>query len=156
MILTRFPLSPSVNEYLAPCNNRLIKTEKARAYDNIVYIYKLKNNRRLQEIRTILSECHRGDLIQVDMYFVFAHKRLIDKKGNYKTIDVSNRIKQAHDGLAKCLEIDDLYFKKGLFEAITCDNDKDEQIIIRLTPYKGIRKLSDINGSNKDQTHQTS
>jgi hypothetical protein len=76
------------------------------------------------------------------MFFVFHKDRVISKtkqaKSKYKSIDSNNRIKSAIDAVAKLLGFDDKMIFKETSHKVTCDDIKDEQLIVRIRPCQKI------------------
>lgn len=141
-MVIKLPLCPSVNEYLMPANNRLIKTSIARAFeDRINRIKKVPSHRTLFEEATRIFT---GRFLRVDTYYVFLKSRIIGKKNQIKVIDYLNRQKISFDCLSLCIEIDDKYFKSGFHELILCDSDEEQCIIFNITVQESIRSLSDL------------
>lgn len=103
---------------------------EGRKYDNLIQIYKLRKFKELDKIKESFKD---DDLLSIETIFVFAKNRIIGKKGQVKKLDASNRIKQLHDGLSTLLGIDDSRFVSGIFSKATCDNEKDEQVIVKIT-----------------------
>jgi Holliday junction resolvase RusA-like endonuclease len=132
-MIKRFPIPPSINKQLAFFKGRFIKTTEARIFDQKVQIFKLRNCKLLDEIKSSIKEKQN---LKVDCYFIFHEKRLISKKSEIKTLDVNNYLKSALDGLVKCLEIDDKFFIAHHIEKLTCENESDEQIIFIINDFE--------------------
>lgn len=123
-MIVKLPMPPSSNKYLMPANNRLIKTSDARFYDGLINIEKIRQHKILKEI----NDKFKDKIMQVDMYFVFDKKRIIGKKDQIKSIDVSNRVKIAQDAFSDCINIDDKYFKSHFIQLVVCDNSSEEGV----------------------------
>ncbi len=142
-ILRNFPLPPSSNQLYASVRGRLIKSVEGRKYDAAVSLYKLRKFIDLDKITNAFSN---AGILEIETIFVFHRKRIIGLKNQIKKLDTSNRIKPCHDGLARILEIDDCYFKAGKFSIATCDDPKDEQVIIIVNKSE-LKTLEQINSS---------
>ena len=129
-VLTRLPLPPSSNQLYSSVKGRLIKSIEGRKYDNLIQLYKLKKFRDLEKIASSFGS---DDLLHIETIFIFNKNRIVGKKGQIKKLDASNRIKQLHDGLSTLLGIDDCRFVSGVFSKATCQNEKDEQVIVKIT-----------------------
>lgn len=123
-----------------PANNRLIKTSVARSFDERIDREKIKHFRLFDEANRLFT----GRFLRVDTYYVFLRSRIIGKKNQIKVIDYLNRQKIAFDCLARCINIDDKYFKSGFHELILCDEDVEQCIIFNITVQEKIRDLSDL------------
>lgn len=127
LLLKRFPLPPSSNQLYASVNGRLIKSTEGRKYDSLIDGYKLREFRILEQFKETVKPT---DLFNVDMHFIFMRDRLISKKDTIKRLDSTNRLKAAHDGLSKILDIDDCRFVTGSFSKNSCRFPHEEQVII--------------------------
>lgn len=87
-----------------------------------------------------------GCAIEVEAFFGFHVARLYTKKGTFKKLDVSNRIKALHDALAAALCVDDSHFFSITAEKFTVENAEDEQCVIRISPFSP-RHVGDSIGS---------
>lgn len=131
MRIVGFPMPPSSNQLYASFKGRFIKSVVGRKYDASINAFKLIKSRQLDKIKAQLKP---NQLLHIDTVFVFHRKRVIGAKGQIKKLDASNRIKQAHDSIARLLEIDDSYFVQGAFSKAICEHEGDEQIIITIRP----------------------
>lgn len=129
-ILAKLPLPPSSNQLYSSVKGRLIKSIEGRKYDSLIQLYKLKKFRDIDKISNAFGP---ADLLNIETIFVFNKNRIIGKKGQIKRLDASNRIKQLHDGLSTLLGIDDCRFVSGAFSKATCQDEKDEQVIVKIT-----------------------
>jgi len=130
LILKRFPMPPTSNRLLMPSRGRLIKSTEYRAYEQKVVSFHMRNVMNLAEI----EHAFKGNkYLRIDTLFVFAQKRLISKKNEVKSLDASNRIKIVHDVISKLIHIDDKYFTCGYFEKAFCENESEEQVIIKFS-----------------------
>jgi Holliday junction resolvase RusA-like endonuclease len=148
MRLTKFPLPPSVNEYLRPLKStgRFVKTESYKVFEKQVYIWSLRNNALLHDLRLLYVGSKTP--LQVDLYFVFHKPRIIKKDGDLKIgrNDSNNFIKPVFDALSKTLGIDDSFFNSQFVERLYCENESDQQVIIDIKDSK-IRSLSEFKSS---------
>ncbi len=132
IVLKHIPIGPSVNEIYKPIRGRFVKGESGRIYDKKIQAYKLRNFRILQQAHDMF----KGHVLCVDKYFVFYNKRLFCKDGSIKKIDVENFLKSSIDGLSELLNIDDKMFKSGVTEAVSCEREDQQQLIVRITVHK--------------------
>lgn len=141
IILKQIPIGPSINEIYKPIRGRFVKGESGRIYDKKIQAYKLRNFRILQQAH----EMFKGHTLCVDKYFVFHNKRLYCKDGSIKKIDVENFLKSSIDGLAELLGIDDKMFKSGITEAVSCEKEEQQQLIVKITLHK-MRTYEELTG----------
>lgn len=132
-VLKDIPLPPSSNKLYSSVRGRLIKSIEGRKYASEINIYALKNFKIIDKIKKQIGP---NDTLRIDRYFVFHKSRIISKQNEYKKLDATNRIKSADDGLSSLLGIDDKQFISGITEKVTCENEKDEQIIIHISIVK--------------------
>jgi hypothetical protein len=92
-------------------------------------MYKLRHFKLLEQIHNEF----KGKLLCIDKFFIFPYKELYCKDGSVKRKDISNYLKTTEDGLAKILSIDDKYFRSGILEGLTCQNEKDSQLIVKIS-----------------------
>lgn len=135
MKLTGFPMPPTSNKLYASVGGRFIKTVEGRRYDAAIAGFSLIKFRQIEKIKKEL-QANTLPYLHISTTFVFFKKRIVGTRGQLKRLDASNRIKQAHDALAKILSIDDSYFVQGSFSKIMCDDEKDEQVIIEIKEGK--------------------
>ncbi len=148
IILLGIPLPPSANEQLMTARpngkrfTRMIKTLKARAFDDDLRLWMLKNKSEIFEIREKAKAMISDDsktFLRVDCYFAFQNDRLFSKtkkaKDFVKRLDANNRLKSSLDALSHILNIDDRYFWTGLCEKVSCESAHDEQVIIKVSAW---------------------
>ena len=130
MIIRDFPIGPSVNNYLRPLRStgQFVKTVDGQIYDKKVLIWKLKNNRLCDEIKSIFT----GHNLRLDFYLVFNKKKFFGKKNQRKKKDYKNHIKIIEDAFCKCIDIDDRFVKSGHTELVFCDDDEKEKAILSI------------------------
>lgn len=68
--------------------------------------------------------------VHVDLYF--ERSRILSKRGSFKRLDVSNRIKALHDSLADALLIDDCMFVRISAEKHGVQKISDEGCSVRI------------------------
>jgi Holliday junction resolvase RusA-like endonuclease len=147
-IIQNFPMSLSQNDVHAVRamgrSVRILKTRKARIFDNQVILWKLQNKEKLDKInREIEVYRDKGYPFRLDIYFAFAHSRLWTKDKRIKILDVNNFLKSAIDGLCKCICLDDKLFFSHFVEKVEVETLEEERIIFKLTPSSN-RTLSKI------------
>lgn len=129
MILSRIPIGPSINNVYKPIRGRFVKSVNGRIYDQKIEMYKLRHFKLLEQIHAEFKD----KLLCIDKYFIFPYKELYCKDGSVKRKDLSNYLKTTEDGLARLLSIDDKFFRSGILEALTCANEKDSQLIVKIS-----------------------
>lgn len=72
--------------------------------------------------------------LQIHCGFYFRRDRLYTKEGKFKKLDVSNRLKAAHDGVAKMLGIDDSAFFRISAEKYNYMNVGEEMFSVEISP----------------------
>ncbi len=131
MKLTNFPIPISSNKLYSSFRGRLVKSQAGRQYDNQVQTFVLFNKRKIEAFKKhVHSLLEESPYLSITTVFVFRRNRILTKQGKMKKIDVSNRLKQTFDHLAKMLEIDDNVFINPIAQLAICDDEKDEQVII--------------------------
>jgi hypothetical protein len=128
-VLKRIPIPPTSNNLYASVRGRFIKSIEGRKYDAALKLYSIRN---FKLIDTIKAELKPNDLLKIHCYFIFSKNRIISKKGDYKKLDVTNRIKALHDAVSDFIGIDDKQFISIMCEKIICENQDDEQVIVTL------------------------
>lgn len=107
---------------MPPSDNRLYRTGKGRFFKSKEYktfhedltAWKWTQNKRsLNEAKQAVKSAKS---LAVEFLFFFEHTRLFNKKGAYKRLDTTNRLKAGCDALASVLEIDDM-----LFTRVSCE-----------------------------------
>lgn len=129
-ILKRIPIPPTSNNLYASVRGRLIKSIEGRKYESALKLYSIRNFKILDKIKSNLKP---SDSLRVDCFFIFHKNRIISKKGEYKKLDVTNRIKALHDAISDMVGIDDKQFISVGCEKIICENQEDEQVIVLLS-----------------------
>lgn len=147
IILHGIPIGPSINKVYLPIRGRFVKGNEGKIYDQQINAYKLRNFRKLQEANRIFE----GHVLCVDRFFVFHKKRLFCKDGSIKKMDVENYLKTTSDGLSTLLDIDDRFFRAGITEAVSCDNEADQQLIVRISVHQP-RTFEQLLGSLRPTT----
>lgn len=146
-MIIRLPiLPPTQNRAFIISRGRFIKSPEARIFDQAIEIEKIKQFRKFNEAH----ELFKNRLICVDTYYIFLKTRIYGKKNQIKQCDFLNRQKMGHDGLSRCLDIDDMYFKSGIHELITCDHAKDEGLLFKLSIQDQIRSFDMLKQDCKD------
>lgn len=133
IIIKGFPLPPSSNKLYSAFKGRLVKSKGGREYDVKVDVFKIVYKRKLEAVKNEISKLNTNAL-KVSCIFVFHKNRIIGQKGQVKKLDVTNRVKQVHDNLAKIIEIDDCHFFETPIKKVICESEKDEQVIIIIEP----------------------
>lgn len=110
IVFTRVPLPPSSNSaYLSfvrrgvvrhVCSPELVK------FKAMMENYFVANMQTVKFARELLP----GLPLSIDVDLGFKRERLLTKKGHFKKIDTSNRLKAMHDCFARALLIDDSAF----------------------------------------------
>lgn len=127
--ITGIPIGPSINKLYASVGGRQIKSKEGRIFDQRIEMFRLRNFRQLETIHNEFKD----KILNVDKYFIFHSKRLFCKDGSCKKFDVENFLKSTTDGLAKLIDIDDRYFRRGVVEAISCESEDQQQLIVEIS-----------------------
>jgi Holliday junction resolvase RusA-like endonuclease len=134
-ILSKIPLSPSINEALRPIKStgRLVKTSAYQIWEKQMVVWKLKNFKQIDLIKAAFSD-YKGAL-RVDLCFVLHKSRMVRKDGflKEKRNDTNNFIKLNLDALSKILEIDDSRMNENFILRRHCVNESDQQTIIKIS-----------------------
>lgn len=114
----------------------MIKTNKAREYDNRVKEYIDKNIENAVRAKRELSDvvANKFSGLSVDCYFSFNESRIITKTKKaeswVKVLDANNRLKSCLDAVSKTIGIDDKFFITGVCEKVICKDGQDESVTI--------------------------
>lgn len=127
--LKKFPLCGTSNHLYMPFRGRLIKTQQARSFDQLIHIYKIKS---IEVVANWKRDLGPNSILNVDCVFVFKRERIYTKKHTIKKLDTSNRLKQTLDGLAIILDIDDSRFVSGSYSKSYCASG-DEYVDIEIS-----------------------
>ncbi len=110
IIITHFPMSPTVNHMLRPFRGRLVSSQMGSAFKAAVDLWaKLHMGsggyswQAVQLDKLIKEHQH----IHVDIYFVFPRSKIISQKNQTKILDSQNRVKPAIDALFSVMRQDD-------------------------------------------------
>lgn len=114
-----------------PSRGRLIKTKQAKIYDSIMEVYKIK---QFHNVQSWIKSCGitKDTTLSVMCLFVFHQPRVFSKKNTLKTIDVSNRVKQTHDWIAKIIDVDDSRFVRSDIIKSYSNNPQDEMVLVKI------------------------
>ncbi len=133
--LEKWPMPPSQNKIYSSVRGRLIKSAIARKFDSDCDFWDYARKRTVEQIKLNLAAIiANGGYFRVDCQFVFHTSKVLSKKGTLKRLDPANRLKCLHDNLARILGIDDTFFVSGSFSKVICDDIKQEQVIITISP----------------------
>lgn len=140
MWVVRFPMPPSVNNYLMPTRvkgshtMRLVKTEIHRKFMSQCLTWRSYNYKTLapmiDKLKRMKDETEaegRQFALRVDAYFAFGPERI-------KVNDANNRLKPVLDGIVKVLEIDDRYFYSGICEKVLIGSKEFECTYLKISP----------------------
>lgn len=75
-----------------------------------------------------------GFPLAVHVDFGFEYSRLISKKGTFKVVDVSNRLKALHDAISRALLIDDSMFVQISARKIAVAKKEEESCEVTIEP----------------------
>lgn len=146
-MIIRIPiLPPTQNRAFLMSRGRFIKSTEARIFDQAIDLEKIKQFKKL----TQAHELFKNRLLCIDTYYIFLKTRIFGKQGQVKQCDFLNRQKMGFDGLAKMLNIDDMFFKSGIHELVICDNAKDEGMIFKISIQDQIRSFDILKQDCKD------
>lgn len=124
-----------------PSKGRLIKTQAARNFDQMIWRYKLTNFHNIELVKSKLGEIiDAGNFLAAHFVFCFPESRLFTKKNELKKIDSTNRLKSAEDAVSKILEIDDKYFVQTTAERIIACKSSNAEGYFHVT-FQTINKM---------------
>jgi len=111
IVFDGLPIPPTSNMQYAivfrPTGRQFVPKKELVQYKKAMADYFLRNHVAIKHAREVLGG---GKALSVQAFFAFERSRLFTKKGNFKRLDVSNRLKALHDCLAKALLLDDSCF----------------------------------------------
>jgi hypothetical protein len=129
------PFPISVNESLQPSRGRLIKTQKARDFENEIKVYfsRLQNSELINaklKLKAWASMVTQGNMIRPrsEIHLDCPAEKLWTKKETVKTFDHCNREKALHDLVLSRLNFDDsLLFSTLIYKKENHDLAKGEE-----------------------------
>jgi Holliday junction resolvase RusA-like endonuclease len=140
--VTGIPIPPSSNAQYKPYKNHhtgklsFKASLELQTYKRELDLCFYKNpGQFLGNIKKLQSWLDHGIYFEVKATFFFNVKTLLTQKGTPKKMDVSNKLKALHDGLAKLLQVDDsLFFKISAEKRLTHSNEV-ESVVVEIVPY---------------------
>lgn len=159
-VISGFPLSPSVNEYLMPVagqwatnkrgqkymKGRWVKTKKHSDYMTQCRVWASQNRQAIAQIikrmQTLIESHEKAQRkfgFELECVFFFANSRVWSKETKRKKIDDDNRIKPVRDALSHILGLDDKYFNRTVSEICTVESKKQEHARIQITLLEGMK-----------------
>lgn len=143
IVLRGIPMPPSTNKQYITFHRQgkvyRVKSTDSKRYDVDFTAWAWLNKRILMDALNQLN----GMGVEIETFFGFHKKKLIGQRGQFKRLDVTNRLKALHDNLCAAIGIDDSQFISSYEEKFIIEDKEKEQVIIRLTPAP-IRVLSQI------------
>lgn len=153
--IKKFPLPPSVNEYLMPSIGKLkinkktgksytsagwIKTAVHRVFEEDCHIWRYKNLaeyknilKAMDQIKEEYKQKGKHLILRIDICFVFHYSRVWTVGGGIKRIDADNRLKPCLDAISSLLGLDDAHFFSDSCEKVTATNKEDEGAYIKIS-----------------------
>jgi len=140
--VTGLPIPPSSNGQYKPFKSKhtgklsFKATPELEAYKRNLDLCFYKNpGLFLSNIKKLESWLANGIYLEVKATFFLNVKTMLTQKGEPKRMDVSNKLKSLHDGLAKLLQVDDsLFFKISAEKRLTHSNEV-ESVVVEINPY---------------------
>lgn len=129
------PLPPTSNhQYITFFNKRTkrvqrVKSKEAVNYQNEFDLYVSEHLQAFKQAQALFKD----QPLCVHCEFHFEKSRLVTKKGTFKKLDVSNRLKALHDLLAKALAIDDSAFVRVSAEKGCTEEDETEGVTVNIS-----------------------
>lgn len=143
IVFTGLPIPPSSNnQYRSFMRGGKIVHVKSPEYVFFKSRFEgwcLENHEGIRAGRALVKDC----AIEVEAYIGLTRERILTKRGSFKRMDVSNRLKALHDCLADALHIDDSAFFSITAEKFIVPTAMDEAVIVRISPFQP-REASDI------------
>jgi Holliday junction resolvase RusA-like endonuclease len=118
---------------------RRVKSGEMKAYEAAVTMWvrcNLALESELRLARSLVQHLLPGYALRVECTFHFPHEKLYCKSGKLKKMDVSNRLKAAHDTLATQLGIDDSHFIEGSYERIPIETGQTAFVDVVIRPVR--------------------
>lgn len=111
---------------------RLVKTKEMQLWEKHVMVWSLRYHRQIDAIKEWLLG-YDGAL-SLHIQFVFHKPRIIRKDGKIKLgrNDPDNHLKNTKDAISKLIGIDDARFNLCSVERLICDNEADQQALIKI------------------------
>jgi len=133
IVFEDMPIPPTSNMQYAivhrPNGRQFVPKKELVRYKKAMADYFLKNHVAIKHAREVLA----GKALSVQAFFAFEYSRLYTKKGNFKRLDVSNRLKALHDCLAKALLIDDCCFVHIGAAKYAVDTKEEEHCCVNIS-----------------------
>ncbi len=131
------PIPPSSNHqyFLARRGSKTyhVSSEELKRFKkNMQYVPYLDDSFESNK-KLVLQMVENKQRLEIKALFRFHHYNLYTKSGEFKKMDVSNRLKALHDQLCKLLGIDDSLFFKVSAEKIVCDIKVSEECDVAIS-----------------------
>ena len=143
LVLTGIPVPPSSNnQYVSFVRHGRIvhvRSPELVKYRKAFDSWAKANAEAVLAIREMV----KGSAIQVDAFVALHRDRLYTKRGTFKKLDVSNRLKALHDYLGDLLLVDDSHFFAVAAEKVVVEKVEDEQVIVFICPCPA-RTLAEV------------
>jgi Holliday junction resolvase RusA-like endonuclease len=139
LITLKLEMPPSVNQYLAVFNGRLIKTKVFRSFMTNA-VDTIRTEPGFKESKAAMHEwIKQGNEIELICKFFWNESDVYTKgskaKHRVKKKDVSNRIKPLHDAIAEAFDVDDMYFFKHTEEKMISADNIEPYVVVDIFKY---------------------
>jgi hypothetical protein len=137
IIFANLPMPPTSNNQYASLRrgNKIIRVPSTglRLFKDAMQKYALTCMQQIHASRQLTQSWIRDKKpLEITCVFFFHKSRLISKKNDFKKLDVSNRVKAAHDSIADMLGIDDCRFFRVVAEKALCHESLPESFCFEI------------------------
>ncbi len=133
MVFRGVPIPPSSNnQYVLVRRGRKtfhVPSKELKAFRTAMAVYFAENADALKFAREVFV----GHPLTIYSELCFEKSRILTKKGTFKRLDVSNRLKALHDAFAEALLIDDCCFVAVSARKTAVQSVADEQTIVEIS-----------------------
>lgn len=134
MVFNDVPIPPSSNNQYKVFrrNNKIVHASSLSlvAFRKEIDAYFLRNMDSIKIARELFGG---NKPLSVNCYFAFEKSRIYTKRGHFKRLDVSNRLKALHDAFAKVLLIDDSCFVHVSASKYAVDKKESEHVLVDIS-----------------------
>lgn len=135
VLFTGLPMPPTSNNQYRLCyrGGKMLHraTHQLTRFKELMNKYPLTCASQFMASKQLIQSW-KGVPLEITCVFFFHKSRLINRKGEFKRLDVSNRLKAAHDSICRLLEIDDSQFFRVIGEKAFCADSLDENFCVEI------------------------
>lgn len=143
VIFSNLPIPPSSNNQycMKKIGGRIrhIRSRELREFRDQMAKYAQQHAEQVLLSRQLVAQWLKTSRpLEIECVFFFHRHRLISKQNKFKKLDVSNRLKAAHDCIAEMLGIDDSAFFRVVGEKALCHDTLNEHFCFEIVQGEGV------------------